>query len=419
MHPMSVLLGQFLILLFSIVSVNGVPTPPFPLPASLSSQASSSTSTASSWNGSVSASTTSSIELVNDNTAIPTASLSANPSYSTLLINGGKLPAKHWHGWDKVEKLFVFGASYTSTGFNWLNGNQPSLADPLGNSLRGGRVADVAINGPNFIEYMALKYNSSAILSYDFAFSGATVNMTATLQPAANTNDLVHQISDDFRPNYLPPQTSTPSTIPQKHWTGDTTLFLSFFGINDIGYAYKASDPQSIISADFASYQQNIESLYTSGARNFLALNVPPIDLSPLYNTNPSNAKLVASATSDFNSRFAALADALNAKYGSEIGFWYFDTHALFSRILAGPGSRFRNTTGYCEAYLQDALDSSGKGGGAAEMGLLEPKTKKKECGGGVRLDEYFWFDGLHPTWPVHKVLAQEIVMGLKGLGRR
>ena len=107
MHPMSVLLGQFLILLFSIVSVNGVPTPPFPLPASLSSQASSSTSTASSWNGSVSASTTSSIELVNDNTAIPTASLSANPSYSTLLISGGKLPAKHWHGWDKVEKLFV------------------------------------------------------------------------------------------------------------------------------------------------------------------------------------------------------------------------------------------------------------------------------------------------------------------------
>lgn len=39
--------------------------------------------------------------------------------------------------------------------------------------------------------------------------------------------------------------------------------------------------------------------------------------------------------------------------------------------------------------------------------GTPEPTTYYPECG--VSVDKYVWLNNLHPTWPVHKILAREM----------
>ncbi|KAL9044664.1 MAG: hypothetical protein Q9214_002212 [Letrouitia sp. 1 TL-2023] len=300
------------------------------------------------------------------------------------------------------------GASYTSTGFNWLKGDQPSLAHPLGNSLRGSNVAD----GPNFIEYMTLEYNSSTTVTYNFAFAGAEVNKSITTKP--DGNDMGHQVGSFIL------YSENPNTNPQ--WTADDSLVISFFGINDIRAVYNSPNSSSITDAVFKSYRANIDRLYVVGVRNFLLLNIPPIDLSPSYNTNPTSQKTIATAIADFDSRLMTLASSVRRSY-SDVGAWTFDTHALLNRILtdksaldlkAAGHKPLVNVSDYCDVYKKAYAEGTGAGSGVVEAGLNEPETFDARCK--VRMDEYFWFDELHPTWPVHKALAVRIVEELKGL---
>ncbi|KAL9607887.1 MAG: hypothetical protein Q9167_007250 [Letrouitia subvulpina] len=266
------------------------------------------------------------------------------------------------------------GASYTSTSFNWLKGDQPSPTHPLGNSLRGSTVAD----GPNFIEYMTLEYNSSAIITYNFAFAGAEVNKSITSKP--DVNDMVHQVGSFIL------YSENPNTNP--HWTTNGSLFISFFGINDIRALYNSPNSGSILDAVFKSYRANIDRLYTVGARNFLLLNIPPLDLSPSYNTNPTSQKTIATSVADYNSRLMSLASGLRRSY-FDIGAWTFDTHALLNRILtdksaldlkAAGHKPLVNLSDYCEVYKKAYAEGSGAGSGVVEAGLNEPETFDARC---------------------------------------
>jgi len=73
---------------------------------------------------------------------------------------------------------------------------------------------------------------------------------------------------------------------------------------------------------------------------------------------------------------------------------FFHDTHSLFERILEAPlDYGFISSTDYCSAYA----DQTGTQPSYIQIDPCQP------------LPSYFWWDDLHVTWPVHKILGQEI----------
>ncbi|KAL8728840.1 MAG: hypothetical protein Q9181_005204 [Wetmoreana brouardii] len=327
-------------------------------------------------------------------------------------------PKTEWQGWDHIDKLFVFGASYTGTGFSWLPPNlQPSPSNPLGNSVRGS----TSSNGPNFITYLTTVFNASLIETYNFAFAGAQVSATATsntpyAKDTGGQNDMVGQVN-----SFTSYCTST-AQAPLTTWSASSSLFISFFGINDILASYARADP-STTSRIFESYNQNLESLYLSGARNFLILNIPPMDLMPLFVSGfqaadlhipitAGNSTLVRQAVEAFNGQIPTLVSNFESSHPDAKVFIY-NVHALFYTMTASSSSANALTSQYglqplqnlqtaCQYYTTPSADYLG-----------QDDYVDGRCGGSV--GTYFWLNGLHVTWPVHKVLAGGIVQQLKG----
>jgi len=296
---------------------------------------------------------------------------------------------ENWPGWDKVKHAFVFGDSYTTTGFNNTLGPQPSVGNPLGNPAFPGFTAS---NGPNWVDFLTVEYNASLILTYNMAFGGATVDSSLVAPFEPTVLSVAEQILDEFFPSYA----ASPSDAP---WSPEDTLFAVFIGINDVGNSYGDGVPASttLNGLIFDVYSGLIQTLYNTGARNFLFLNVPPVNRSPL--TKAEGAAAVAEEAADliaFNADIANLASTLKETH-TDTNVFTFDTNTLFNKVLDNPDSFpqtsiYKNVTDFCVAY---------------ENGTPADNTFDASCG--VPVNEYFWLNSLHPTYPMHDVLAQEI----------
>ncbi|KAL8759094.1 MAG: hypothetical protein Q9184_003735, partial [Pyrenodesmia sp. 2 TL-2023] len=272
--------------------------------------------------------------------------------------------AAQWPGWDGIDRLFVFGASYTSTGFNWLNlQEQPSPEHPLGNHLRG----TTSSNGPNFITYLTTTFNASKIQTYNFAYPGAQLDWDAANAPRKSKpmirNDMKAQVNHGFEPSY-----TRKLHPPYATWSGGSSLFISFFGINDIQAYYDRYHPFSPAAATettdriMASYTTSLATLYRTGARNFLLVNTPPMDQMPFFTLNATRSghgpdaltpairaarrAAVRETVELWNSRFPALVAAFKQQHPDATLFWY-DAHALFSDMLSRPALTDQYTDTY------------------------------------------------------------------------
>jgi len=183
------------------------------------------------------------------------------------------------------------------------------------------------------------------------AFGGATVdsNLVAPYEPTVLS--VSEQILDEFFPTYA----SSPSIAP---WTSGDTLFAIFIGINDVGNSYGDGLPETttLNGLIFDVYSGLVQTLYNTGARNFLFLNVPPVDRSPL--TKAQGAAAVAEETADlaaFNAGIADMAATLKKNH-TDTNVFTYDTNSLWNQVLDNPESFpqtsiYKNTTDYCFAY--------------------------------------------------------------------
>jgi len=299
-----------------------------------------------------------------------------------------------WPGWSEIKHAFIFGDSYTTTGFNNTVGPQPSVGNPLGNPPYPGFTAS---NGPNWVDFLTVQYNASILLTYDLAFGGATVDSSLVTPFEPTVLSVAEQVLDEFFPSYA----SSPSDAP---WSPADTLFSVFIGINDVGNSYFEGVPATTVLNDeiFDVYSGLVQILYNAGARNFLFLNVPPVDRSPL--TQAEGASAAAQEAADlvaFNTAITNLATTLK-KTLPDTNVFTFDTNSLFTKVLDNPASFpqtsiYKNTTTFCVAY---------------ENGTPAENTFDASCG--VPVNEYFWLNSLHPTYPMHNVLAQEVSLLLE-----
>jgi len=161
------------------------------------------------------------------------------------------------------------------------------------------------------------------------------------------------QVQNEFLPTYG----SRPCFAP---WMPNNTLFAFFIGINDIGNSYHESNETDTQTSIFHQYADLVESVYAIGARNFLFLNVPPVQLAPQTSIyGPAVQRQEKHAIIDWNSRLNRLAARLVDDHPDATTFT-FDTYALFSVVLRNPThfpqtAQYKNTTAYCAAYMNGA----------------------------------------------------------------
>ncbi|EAT86278.2 hypothetical protein SNOG_06447 [Parastagonospora nodorum SN15] len=253
-----------------------------------------------------------------------------------------------WSGWKNVKHLFVFGDSYTQTGFD-AKAAQPSPSNPFGNPTFPGWTSS---NGPNWVGFLTATYNQSTILTYNLASGGATVD-SALVKPYAPT---VVSVKEQVQTQFLPIYSSKPASAP---WTAESSLFAFFIGINDVGNSWYLNNA-TLYDAIFAEYAGLLDQVYDTGARNFLFLNVPPVNLSPLITEKADDGyatEYEGRVIADWNGRVANMTAQFKAKHAGVTAFVH-DTNALFTQVIKDPKSveqtvGYKNTTAFCKAYAK------------------------------------------------------------------
>ena len=91
--------------------------------------------------------------------------------------------------------------------------------------------------------------------------------------------------------------------------------------------------------------------------------------------------------------------------------FFQLQSDTLFEGILNNPSpysatKGLRDTKHQCDIYANAMMREGGSD--------LGDEDKDAKCA--YKVNEYFWLNGAHVTWPVHRVMAEEIVGWLKTL---
>ncbi|KAL8837930.1 MAG: hypothetical protein Q9176_005406 [Flavoplaca citrina] len=249
--------------------------------------------------------------------------------------------------------------------------------------------------------YLTDTFNDSQILTYNFAFPGASVSRAAT--GGKPGNDLVEQVQGTFRSAYTPDGARAARKSMRTQWQSDTSLFLFFFGINDLQAVYK-----------------QLDALYTSGARNFLLLNTPPMEIMPDFTGKGGVGTRVTAlarrqikrSVEAFNARLSSLVTSFQVA-NPEASISVFDMHALFNEMQSSLEAANALTEQYGSnriEHLDDACPAYSKDG---EAYLGSDDFFDESCE--VPVPAYFWLNRLHPTWSVHKVMAGRIAEFLSG----
>lgn len=239
-----------------------------------------------------------------------------------------------------------------SLGFNYTL-TPPSADNPFGNPAYPGYTSS---NGPNWVGYLTVKYNASQLQTYNFAYGGATVDSALVKPYQPTVLSVKQQVQEEFLPGYTGDAPTAQSPPP---WTGADSVFALWIGINDVGNSYSAGANSSgpLYTQVFDVYSGLVDQLYGSGARNFVFVNVPPVDRSPLTVGQGEEAVAVEKAAiEDWNQRVVDTAAALKRNHTEDANVWVYDANKSFGEVLDDPSvyeqtAGLKNTTTFCAAY--------------------------------------------------------------------
>ncbi|KAJ7837804.1 hypothetical protein B0H14DRAFT_2790640 [Mycena olivaceomarginata] len=242
-----------------------------------------------------------------------------------------------WKGFDALNFLIIFGASYCDVGFDYTNSPIPTHEQPLGVEFPGATYAEP--NTPNWVGHLITKYGSAnKLLVYNYAKGGSRV------YSVKNQIEVMFKRQISRKPAWAP-------------WTSEDALFITWVGINDAAWGSEHEENlQKLFEAQ--------ESLYDSGARNFLFVNVPPINRAPARGKEPNYIS--------WNTELKK-ATALFATVHSDATVMIYSSWDTFNALLDDP-----------VAYGFPAEDV-------------------RKANGSI------WVDHLHPTSAVHHFLARDM----------
>jgi phospholipase/lecithinase/hemolysin len=169
------------------------------------------------------------------------------------------------------------------------------------------------------------------------------------------------------------------------------TLVTFWIGINDINDSAKyAVDFPTFYDKLITTLFESVQSVYNAGYRNFLFMNLPPLDRTPgniLKNTPLPNTTMINLWDDTLTSHIHTF-----NKQNPHADAFEFDVNEFLNGVLDSPSEYgIKNTTGYCKSYNQPYVN-------------VDPG--KYGC---LPLDEYAWFNDGHMTSRVHEILAGEV----------
>ncbi|KAF9528965.1 GDSL lipase/esterase [Crepidotus variabilis] len=265
-----------------------------------------------------------------------------------------------------INYWFSFGDSYTDTGFN-PTGPLPNEANPLGNPAFPGKTNT---GGPNWVGWVTGTYNTSTLLTYNYAYGGATIDRTLVAPGNPSVRVLTDQVNE-----FLDGAAKSP-----KVWTSDNALFSIWIGINDIGGTWNLGGDRNAFNDKLLdAYFALVQKLYDAGARNFLFVNVPPVDRTPMILRNtPAQQATERDIINSYNSK---LADRVTAFVSNNnVGHGIYDSHSQFTQILNNPTQYgFKDATSY------------GSG------------------------NNFFWGNDYHPSSKAHQLFGQTVGKDILG----
>ena len=146
------------------------------------------------------------------------------------------------------------------------------------------------------------------------------------------------------------------------------------------------ADPiSSVLTNALNSIAGNIQTLYTLGAKKFLVMNAARIDLVPAVTAlGPDVAGVAAMLTNGFNQGLAINVLApLSGLPGIQIA--HMDIAAQMTSIIQAPGDfGLTNVTSPC----------------------ITPNAPPFTC---QQPDNFFFWDGIHPTKAIHTIFSQQV----------
>lgn len=117
-------------------------------------------------------------------------------------------------------------------------------------------------------------------------------------------------------------------------------------------------------------YSVQVETLYSSGARSFLFLTVPPTNRAPLLIQSGSYAtEGIKASIADYNMQLASYVSKFKAKHRDLDQVTVFDTQPVFNTLLDNPETfGYVNVTGYCDAYANGTPSTTTQVAGCAPV---------------------------------------------------
>ncbi|KAL2005065.1 hypothetical protein VTN00DRAFT_2915 [Thermoascus crustaceus] len=320
----------------------------------------------------------------------------------------------------KFTNLITFGDSYTDENrlgyFLEHNGQAPPVGTvlPMSFSTAGG-----GITWGRWVSiYSKAEY-------FDYAVSGAFCDNSYALRYTGNENsqfpfpDVMGYEIPAFlaETKYTNPKTGSNTVYANRR--ADNTVYALWIGTNDLGNGAFLTD-SNFAGTTLTNYTHCIfkafDAMYSAGGRNFVLMNLAPLQLSPQYNINGTGPNhyfpdkgngtevgyKVLEYTTLANRLFSYQVPYelyINDRYPGA-AFAIYDVHSLITDIFNNPvmylnGTSPLNVTGYYHH-----CDMSGS-----------------NCYNlpGADLDSFLWYDELHPSERVDQIIAENFIDIVKG----
>ncbi|KAK1622840.1 hypothetical protein BDP81DRAFT_440342 [Colletotrichum phormii] len=301
--------------------------------------------------------------------------------------------------WKKTEHVLTFGDSYTfvqGTEGRWTYsfiGSQLNISftpeQLLGDRIVPGQNTSSA-GGPNWVQELTGckegRPRDCEKQLWGFAYAGADISTTFVPLHRNHTISYEKQVEqwDTYGKSVI-------NADPAK------SLVASYIGINDINDMASFQLPvnglsswEELYTAVIAEQCAALETVYKADHRNFLFLNLPPLDKNPASQLNPArlpNTDMIKT----FNGVVNQTAKAFSEKHPDATAL-VFDTYSWLTQVFDNAASYgFTNTTSFCPSYKAWDIDTNYAAYGCQPI------------------YEYFWYNSGHITYHVHELLAQKV----------
>jgi thermolabile hemolysin len=266
---------------------------------------------------------------------------------------------------NKFDRVIAFGDSLSDNN-NMYNLSYWKL--PNKNSWFQGRFS----NGFTWPEYLS---NNIKVQHYNWAIGGAASNTAKFIVPGLmqEVQSWSYYIQNDL--NYRP----------------ENTLFTILIGGNDfINY-------DKDVNATLNELKMALDTLIDAGAKYIVILNLPDITTAPFLKSDPNKAIIIKNKVAEYNKE---LKDLVDIEENNQVNIMLFDTYEFLEKIKSSPQEYgIVNTTDSCLN-----IDNS-------KIPYLNTQQINHNC---TNPDEYLFWDNLHITTHMHKILADEVFEEIK-----